>query len=72
MSFIKVLWQSSVSPSATAKKVIKDVAKDFVKRWYNANIKGEDPPLYKSQISAIAYGYRTNFDEINNGVDVTI
>jgi hypothetical protein len=61
-----------MEPTATAKGIIKDVAKDFLKRYYHIQIKGEAPAIYQNVVNGICYSVSTNFDEIRNAVPLTL
>jgi len=72
MWFVKELFDHAMKPTATAKDIIKDVAKDFLKRYCHIQIKGEAPPIYENVVTGICYNCSSYFDEIRNAVPLDL
>lgn len=70
MGWIESIFKSAYKPNASAKSIIKKIAKDVLKRYYRIKIKGEDPPIYKNTVNTIAWQCKFYFDSINQGLDI--
>ena len=68
MSWIETLWKRSVKPNASAKGIIKALAKKALKDWFNdkdakswTNKDGEFPELYQSVVNQLTRNWRSEW-----------
>ena len=67
MSWVETLWKSSAKPNASAKGIIKALAKKAIKDWFkDSDAKkwvntGKFPDLYQSVVNQLARNWRSEW-----------